>query len=190
MVKYGTRDDLVWTCMFDKFDSGTLLYTSLHTSLHLAYLSLKVKVTVRECHSATVLSPTRVGLLRHVADKTVPAAASASPSSFVSFDYGRVINLYPHTKLQEFTNDYYNDYFWCTSGCPDGSWQASHSLLSGMDAAADRWKSYWMTWCSWQGREQLPLVPTELLVGKTGHLHPFLQSTKMSGTFQELIEVL
>jgi hypothetical protein len=122
MVKYGTRDDLVWTCMFDKFDSGTLLYTSLH----LAYLSLKVRVTVQECHSATVLSPTRVGLLRHVADKAVPAAASVSPSPFVSFDW-RVINLYQPTRLQDITDDY----FWCTSGCPDGSWQTSHSLLSG-----------------------------------------------------------
>lgn len=84
--------------------------------------------------SATVprfLAPTRVGLLRHVADKTVPAAASASPSPFVSFDYGGVINLYQPTRLQDITRYYIQYYFWCTSGCPDGSRQASHSLLSG-----------------------------------------------------------
>ena len=74
-------------------------------------LSLKVKVTVQECHSATALSPTRVGLLRHVADKTVPTAASASPSPFISFDYGCVINL----------QDASRRFLVYITGCRDGS---------------------------------------------------------------------
>ena len=38
--------------------------------------------------------------------------------------------LSTYINLQDL-QDITDDYFWCTSGCPDGSWQASHSLLSG-----------------------------------------------------------
>ena len=109
MVKYGTRDDLVWTCMFDKFDSGTLLYNYIYIYIHHFTWPTWASKSKSLFRSATVprfLAPTRVGLLRHVADKTVPAAASASPSPFVSFDYGGVINLYQPTRLQDITRYY------------------------------------------------------------------------------------